>query len=74
MFFRVKNSAKLTKLMDIYCEKRGLKPKTVQFIYNHRRITRRHTPAGLQMKDGDEIDAMLHFNGGGYKASKHEEI
>ncbi|CAL2224688.1 unnamed protein product [Prunus armeniaca] len=60
-FFRVKRSIKLQKLMEAFCKKRSLDPKSMQFTFDGVGLEKNKTPEELGMEDGDEIDALEHF-------------
>ncbi|BBG92364.1 small ubiquitin-like modifier 1 [Prunus dulcis] len=57
-FFRVKRSIKLQKLMEAFCKKRSLDPKSMQFTFDGVGLEKNKTPEELGMEDGDEIDAL----------------
>ncbi|ONI26210.1 hypothetical protein PRUPE_1G009800 [Prunus persica] len=64
-FFRVKRSIKLQKLMEAFCKKRSLDPKSMQFTFDGVGLEKNKTPeelllnfVQLGMEDGDEIDAL----------------
>ncbi|CAM6114627.1 unnamed protein product [Calypogeia fissa] len=65
VFFRIKSSATLRKLMNAYCERQSVDASSIAFLFDGRRLRAEQTPAELDMEDGDEIDAMLHQTGGG---------
>nr|XP_043630790.1 small ubiquitin-related modifier 2-like [Erigeron canadensis] len=65
VFFRIKRSTKLKKLMNAYCENQSVVLNTFAFLYDGRLIGAEQTPDELEMEDGDEIDAMLHQLGAG---------
>ncbi len=62
--FKLKKNTQLKKLIDSYCNKNGLHPKSVRFIFEGERIKDTDTPEGLGMENGDEIDAMIEQHGG----------
>ncbi|KAH9569870.1 hypothetical protein CY35_02G012900 [Sphagnum magellanicum] len=65
VFFRIKSTATLKKLMHAYCDRQSVDPQSIAFLFDGRRLRAEQTPAELEMEDGDEIDAMLHQTGGG---------
>ncbi|XP_047326126.1 small ubiquitin-related modifier 2-like [Impatiens glandulifera] len=65
IFFRIKRTTKLKKLMDVYCSREAVSFNSVAFLFDGRRLRRDQTPGELEMEDGAEIDAMLHQSGGG---------
>lgn len=64
VFFKIKKSTQLRKLMDAYCNRLGVALNSVRFLYDGDRIQANHTPDQLNMEDGDEIDAMVEQQGG----------
>ncbi|XP_010434723.1 PREDICTED: putative small ubiquitin-related modifier 4 [Camelina sativa] len=56
--FKVRRNAKLLRLMEHYTEMRGVEWNTFGFLLDGSRIREYHTPDELELKDGDEIDAM----------------
>ncbi|KAK9733924.1 hypothetical protein RND81_04G101400 [Saponaria officinalis] len=64
VFFRIKRSTALKKLMNAYCDRQSVDPNSIAFLFDGRRLRADQTPDELEMEDGDEIDAMLHQTGG----------
>ncbi|XP_044487676.1 small ubiquitin-related modifier 2-like [Mangifera indica] len=64
LFFKVKGDQKLKKLLLAYCKKQILPYGAVQFLINGERFDHNLTPIQAELKDGDEIDAMVHASGG----------
>ncbi|MFQ6636228.1 hypothetical protein Gotur_012455 [Gossypium turneri] len=64
VFFRIKRSTQLKKLMNAYCDRQSVDFNSIVFLFNGRRLRGEQTPNELEMEDGDEIDAMLHQTGG----------
>ncbi|KAF7039390.1 hypothetical protein CFC21_049394 [Triticum aestivum] len=64
VFFRIKRSTQLKKLMNAYCDRQSVDMKAIAFLFDGRRLRAEQTPDELEMEDGDEIDAMLHQTGG----------
>nr|CAA67923.1 ubiquitin-like protein [Arabidopsis thaliana] len=67
VFFRIKRSTQLKKLMNAYCDRQSVDMNSIAFLFDGRRLRAEQTPDELDMEDGDEIDAMLHQTGGGAK-------
>lgn len=44
VFFKIKKSTKLDKLMKAFCERQGKDPKTVRFLYDGERVTPDDSP------------------------------
>ncbi|PPD93648.1 hypothetical protein GOBAR_DD09397 [Gossypium barbadense] len=57
VFFRIKRSTQLKKLMNAYCDRQSVDFNSIAFLFDGRRLR-------LEMEEGDEIDAMLHQTGG----------
>lgn len=64
VYFKVKRTTKLKKLMDAYCARVGKEPGSVRFLFDGERIQPDATPEQLEMEDEDEIDAMVEQTGG----------
>nr|ACG33621.1 ubiquitin-like protein SMT3 [Zea mays] len=63
VFFRIKRSTQLKKLMNAYCDRQSVDMNAIAFLFDGRRLRGEQTPDELEMEDGDEIDAMLHQTG-----------
>uniref|UniRef100_M8BY97 Small ubiquitin-related modifier n=1 Tax=Aegilops tauschii TaxID=37682 RepID=M8BY97_AEGTA len=66
VFFRIKRSTQLKKLMNAYCDRQSVDLNSIAFLFDGRRLRGEQTPDELEMEEGDEIDAMLHQTGGGF--------
>ncbi|PIA59866.1 hypothetical protein AQUCO_00400617v1 [Aquilegia coerulea] len=64
MFFRIKRTTELGKVIKTYCDRQAMDPKIVRFFCDGQRIRGSETPAELDMDDDVEIDAMIHQTGG----------
>ncbi len=64
VFFKIKKTTNLKKLMDAYCKRQGLNPSTVRFTFDGNRISGNETAEQLDMEDQDVIDAMVEQTGG----------
>ncbi|RWW79331.1 hypothetical protein BHE74_00012387 [Ensete ventricosum] len=64
VFFRIKRSTQLRKLMNAYCDRQSMDFNAIAFLFDGHRLRGEQTPDELEMEDGDEIDAMLHQTGG----------
>jgi hypothetical protein len=64
VYFKIKRSTQLRKLMDAYCKKQGIAPTSVRFLYDGAPIDQLKTPDDLEMDDDDVIDAMVEQTGG----------
>ncbi|CAL9095914.1 unnamed protein product [Musa textilis] len=65
VFFRIKRSTQLRKIMSAYCDRQSMDFNAIAFLFDGRRLRGEQTPDELEMEDGDETDAMLHQTGGG---------
>mmetsp|Transcript_24267 Transcript_24267/g.27513 ORF Transcript_24267/g.27513 Transcript_24267/m.27513 type:complete len:125 (+) Transcript_24267:133-507(+) len=66
IYFKIKRTTQLKKLMDAYCDRQGCTPQTVRFLFDGERLQETATPEKLEMEDGDEIDAMVEQIGGSH--------
>mmetsp|Transcript_15117 Transcript_15117/g.25881 ORF Transcript_15117/g.25881 Transcript_15117/m.25881 type:complete len:96 (+) Transcript_15117:139-426(+) len=64
IYFKIRRQSPLGKLMDAYCQRQGVQPGSMRFIYDGNRLQANQTPQELEMDDGDEIDAMVEQVGG----------
>ncbi|KAK8924009.1 Small ubiquitin-related modifier 2 [Platanthera zijinensis] len=64
MFFRIKRSTHLKKLMNAYCDRQSFDFNSIAFLFDSRGLHGEQTPDEVEMEDEDEIDAMLHQIGG----------
>ncbi|KAL9151966.1 hypothetical protein ABFS82_11G087200 [Erythranthe guttata] len=65
IYYRLPRDRKIQFLLSAYCKGKNLNFATVVFLYNGERIKTSKTANELGMEDGDQIDAMVHQNGGG---------
>ncbi len=64
IFFKIKRTTQLKKLMEAYCTRQGLSANQCRFIFDGERLKDDDTPDKLEMENGDEIDAMVEQTGG----------
>jgi small ubiquitin-related modifier len=71
VFFKIKRSTQLGKLMQKYCERQGVdfsdqisNMQNVRFLYDGERLLEKNTPNDLNMQSGDEIDVVVEQVGG----------
>jgi len=64
VYFKIKRSTPLRKLMDAYCKKQGINRTSVRFHFDGRRIEDDKTAEDYEMEDDDVIDAMVEQTGG----------
>jgi len=65
VFFRIRRTTNLQKLMTAYCNRLGLPPDGVRFLFDGDRIRGDQTPKDIGLEDSDIIDAMVRQIGGG---------
>ena len=49
--------------MGAWCQRQGVSPNSVRFLFDGMRINNRQTPYELDMEDGDIIDVMIEQQG-----------
>ncbi|KAH7818210.1 putative small ubiquitin-related modifier [Monocercomonoides exilis] len=64
VYFKIKRSTPLKKLMAAYCSRENLIPSSVRFMLDGTRVNPTDTPEKLDMEDGDMIDAEVEQTGG----------
>lgn len=64
VFFKIKSTTQLKKLMDAYCQRQGLASNNVRFLFDGERLHETQTPKELNMENGDEIDVLVEQVGG----------
>lgn len=65
VFFKIRRSTRLEKLMAAYCQKMGVaNPSSVRFVFDGQRVNPESTPSDLDMEDDDVIDVLLEQTGG----------
>ncbi|KAL2918799.1 SUMO protein smt3 [Polyrhizophydium stewartii] len=64
VFFKIKRTTPLSKLMNAYCERQGKQRSSVRFMFDGARVEDHATPEQLEMEDGDAIDVMVEQVGG----------
>lgn len=64
VFFKIKSSTKLGKLMDAYAERAGHVKSSVRFMFDGIKVKPENTPLDLDMNDNDTIEVMIEQVGG----------
>ncbi|KAL2144990.1 hypothetical protein VTI28DRAFT_8219 [Corynascus sepedonium] len=64
VFFKIKRSTKLEKLMTAFCERQGKAPASVRFLFEGQRVQPTDTPDTLEMQDGDTLEVHQEQVGG----------
>ena len=70
LVFGIKTTTKMAKVMQAFCTRTGLQIHTVRFLFDGARVNEGSTPATLGMEDGDVLDVMVSFEGGGDNPKK----
>ncbi|GJR29482.1 RNA-directed DNA polymerase, eukaryota [Tanacetum coccineum] len=65
VFFRIRRSTQLKKLMIAYCDRKAVELNLIVFLFDGRFLRGEDTAHELKMKEGDEIYAMHRLTGGG---------
>ncbi|KAJ5728787.1 Ubiquitin-like protein SMT3 [Penicillium malachiteum] len=64
VFFKIKRSTQLKKLMDAFCDRQGKQQATVRFLFDGTRVRPDDTPETLDMADGDTLEVHQEQIGG----------
>ncbi|KAL2128033.1 hypothetical protein VTI74DRAFT_6741 [Chaetomium olivicolor] len=64
VFFKIKRSTKLEKLMTAFCERQGKSLASVRFLFEGQRVQPTDTPDTLEMTDGDTLEVHQEQVGG----------
>ncbi|KAI9038732.1 SUMO family protein SMT3 [Aspergillus affinis] len=64
VFFKIKRSTQLKKLMDAFCDRQGKQLSTVRFLFDGTRVRPEDTPDTLEMADGDTLEVHQEQIGG----------
>jgi small ubiquitin-related modifier len=64
VFFKIKRSTKLEKLMSAFCERQGKTLASVRFLFEGQRVQPTDTPDTLEMQDGDTLEVHQEQVGG----------
>ncbi|KAI9665231.1 MAG: hypothetical protein M1829_005769 [Trizodia sp. TS-e1964] len=64
VFFKIKRTTNLKKLMDAFCERQGRAPTTVRFLFEGNRVSPNDSPESLDMLDGDTLEVHNEQIGG----------
>ncbi|POS80387.1 hypothetical protein DHEL01_v201197 [Diaporthe helianthi] len=64
VFFKIKKSTKLEKLMGAFCERQGKTVSSVRFLFEGQRVQPNDTPDTLEMQDGDTLEVHQEQVGG----------
>ncbi|KAI1503200.1 ubiquitin family protein [Biscogniauxia marginata] len=64
VFFKIKRTTKLEKLMTAFCERQGKNVESVRFLFEGQRVQKTDTPDSLEMADGDTLEVHQEQVGG----------
>jgi len=64
VFFKIKRTTALKKLMDAFCERQGKSPSSVRFLFDGNRVQPTDSPDSLDMSDGDCLEVHQEQIGG----------
>ncbi|KAJ5687242.1 hypothetical protein N7536_009861 [Penicillium majusculum] len=64
VFFKIKRTTQLKKLMDAFCERQGKQMSTVRFLFDGTRVRPEDSPETLDMADGDTLEVHQEQIGG----------
>eukprot|EP01025_Chloroclados_australasicus_P058587 TRINITY_DN7374_c0_g1_i5.p5 TRINITY_DN7374_c0_g1~~TRINITY_DN7374_c0_g1_i5.p5 ORF type:complete len:101 (+),score=14.24 TRINITY_DN7374_c0_g1_i5:194-496(+) len=64
VMFKVKQNTLLKKVFTAYCQRTGVDPGMITFLFDGERLRDIDTPLAKEMEDGDTIDVLLHQVGG----------
>ncbi|OBT50558.1 hypothetical protein VE04_08976 [Pseudogymnoascus sp. 24MN13] len=64
VFFKIKRTTQLKKLMDAFCERQGKAPSSVRFLFDGSRVQATDSPDTLDMQDGDTLEVHQEQIGG----------
>ncbi|MCJ1446159.1 MAG: hypothetical protein MMC23_006664 [Stictis urceolatum] len=65
VFFKIKRTTQLKKLMEAFCDRQGKTPASVRFLFDGTRVNPTDTPDTLDMADGDTLEVHQEQVGGG---------
>ncbi|TID28721.1 hypothetical protein CANINC_002348 [Pichia inconspicua] len=64
VYFKIKKGTSLKRLMDAFCKRQGRPLSSLKFLYDGHRLEGDETPEGLDMEEGDVIEAHREQVGG----------
>jgi len=64
VFFKIKRTTQLKKLMQAFCDRQGKQPATVRFLFDGTRVREEDSPESLDMADGDTLEVHQEQIGG----------
>lgn len=64
VYFKVRRNTPFIKISKAYCERKGVSPQSIRFLFDGQRVNDDDTAEKLDMVDDDVIDALLQQVGG----------
>jgi len=64
VFFKIKRTTALKKLMNAFCERQGKALSSVRFLFDGERVQPEDSPESLDMQDGDTLEVHQEQIGG----------
>lgn len=64
VFFKIKRTTPLKKLMDAFCKRQGFGADQLRFVFDGNRLVGNETSTSLDMEDNDTIDVLVQQTGG----------
>lgn len=64
IFFKIKRSTPMRRLMEAFCKRQGKDMSSLRFLIDGSRVSPDETPDGLELEDGDTIEAHREQTGG----------
>ncbi|EEQ85180.1 hypothetical protein RJZ56_006425 [Blastomyces dermatitidis] len=64
VFFKIKRTTQLKKLMEAFCTRQGKDISAVRFLFDGTRVRQDDTPDTLDMADGDTLEVHQEQVGG----------
>lgn len=66
IFFKVKQTTKMSKIIGAYAKRRGLSKDNLRFLVDGERVKEEETVKTLELDDGDQLDVVLQQVGGSF--------
>ncbi|MCJ1468050.1 hypothetical protein MMC07_006676 [Pseudocyphellaria aurata] len=64
VFFKIKRTTALSKLMNAFCDRQGKNLSSVRFLFDGARVQASDSPDSLEMQDGDTLEVHQEQIGG----------
>lgn len=68
IYFKIKRSTPMKRLMEAFCKRQGKSLDSLRFLYDGQRVNVDNTPDDLDLEDGDVIEAHREQIGGAFVA------